>query len=105
MNHLHVFTEPSREGRTLWYLGEAMETRKTPKPRRSAPKSSDAPPRRRVSKARVAVPAESIATIARPTQDDIARRAYEISQERNGQPGDALSDWLQAERELTADAI
>jgi hypothetical protein len=39
---------------------------------------------------------------AQPTQEDIALRAYEISQQRNGQPGDALSDWLQAERELTA---
>jgi outer membrane protein TolC len=37
-----------------------------------------------------------------PTQEDIARRAYEISQQRQGHGGDALSDWLQAERELTA---
>jgi hypothetical protein len=27
-------------------------------------------------------------------------RAYEIYIERDGQPGDELSDWLQAEREL-----
>ena len=79
--------------------------RKTPKPRSSTPKSPDAPPRRRVTKARAAAAAESITTIARPTQDDIARRAYEISQQRNGEPGDALSDWLQAERELIADAV
>ena len=36
----------------------------------------------------------------RATSDEIARRAYEISLERNGRPGDALSDWLQAEQEL-----
>ena len=38
----------------------------------------------------------------RATSDDIARRAYEISLQRNGRPGDALSDWLQAEQELKA---
>ncbi len=30
----------------------------------------------------------------------IAKRAYEIYVERGGQPGDALRDWLEAEREL-----
>jgi hypothetical protein len=36
------------------------------------------------------------------TQEDISRRAYEISQERqaNGQPGDALGDWVQAQQDL-----
>ena len=29
-------------------------------------------------------------------------RAYEIYLQRGGQPGDALDDWLQAERELTS---
>lgn len=36
---------------------------------------------------------------AMPTIEDLNRRAYEIYLGRNGQ-GDALSDWLQAEREL-----
>jgi len=31
---------------------------------------------------------------------DIERRAYEIYSSRNGAPGDATSDWLQAEREI-----
>ena len=35
-----------------------------------------------------------------PTHEEIAQRAYAISLERNGGPGDALSDWLQAERDL-----
>ncbi len=40
-----------------------------------------------------------------PTQEEIARRAYQIHQERGESEGDALGDWLQAERELTeADA-
>lgn len=35
-------------------------------------------------------------------QSHIRARAYEISQARNGGPGDATSDWSQAEIELTA---
>jgi len=35
-----------------------------------------------------------------PTEDEIRKRAYEIYQERNGGPGNALEDWLQAEAEL-----
>ncbi len=35
-----------------------------------------------------------------PTQDEIQLRAYEIYLERGGAPGDALADWVQAEREL-----
>ena len=31
---------------------------------------------------------------------EIATRAYEIFKARNGEPGDPVSDWLQAEREL-----
>ena len=33
-------------------------------------------------------------------EEEIRRRAYEIFLERGAGPGDALSDWLQAEREL-----
>jgi outer membrane protein TolC len=32
---------------------------------------------------------------------EIARRAYELYCARGGHGGDALADWLQAERELT----
>ena len=35
-----------------------------------------------------------------PTQEDIARRAYEIYLERGGAPGHELEDWTRAEREL-----
>jgi len=35
-------------------------------------------------------------------QEAIARRAYELSQLRNGAGGDPLADWLQAEREVLA---
>ena len=33
-------------------------------------------------------------------ESDIARRAYELYQERGGEPGHELEDWLAAEREL-----
>ena len=36
-----------------------------------------------------------------PTEQQIRARAFEIYQRRKGRPGDAHSDWLQAERELT----
>jgi len=35
-------------------------------------------------------------------EERIRARAYEIYQARRGGPGDAISDWLQAERELRA---
>ena len=34
------------------------------------------------------------------TEDQIRERAYHIFLQRNGGPGDAHSDWQQAEREL-----
>lgn len=39
---------------------------------------------------------------SRITPEDIRCRAYEIFCERNGRGGDHVSDWLQAERELTS---
>ncbi len=38
-----------------------------------------------------------------PSEEQIRARAYEIYCARNGGPGDAASDWQQAERELTAE--
>jgi hypothetical protein len=38
----------------------------------------------------------------KPTQDQIAARAYEIYLERGSTPGDPMQDWLRAERELAA---
>ena len=37
---------------------------------------------------------------SRPTPEQIQLRAYEIYLERRGAPGNALQDWVQAEREL-----
>ena len=36
-------------------------------------------------------------------EENIRRRAYELYLDRGGEPGHDLADWLQAERELTAD--
>jgi hypothetical protein len=36
----------------------------------------------------------------RPTPDDIARRAYELFEQRGREHGLDVEDWLQAEREL-----
>jgi hypothetical protein len=40
-----------------------------------------------------------------PSREGIRCRAYEIYLERNGLPGDALEDWLRAERELQKVAL
>jgi hypothetical protein len=40
-----------------------------------------------------------------PSQEEIRSRAYEIYLERDGLPGDALDDWLRAERELQKVAL
>jgi hypothetical protein len=37
---------------------------------------------------------------ATPTEDEIARRAYQLYEARGGAHGRDLDDWLQAEREL-----
>ncbi|MBK9121365.1 MAG: DUF2934 domain-containing protein [Phycisphaerales bacterium] len=37
------------------------------------------------------------------TEEQIRARAYEIFQRRNGAPGDAQGDWLQAVQELTTE--
>jgi hypothetical protein len=39
-------------------------------------------------------------TSVRPTEEQIAARAYQIYLERGGSDGKADDDWLQAEREL-----
>jgi hypothetical protein len=38
-----------------------------------------------------------------PSEEEIARRAYEIFLSRGGEPGHEAEDWQQAERELRKD--
>lgn len=40
----------------------------------------------------------------KPNHGDVARRAYELFLARGEQHGSDLHDWLEAERQLTADA-
>jgi hypothetical protein len=40
----------------------------------------------------------------RPSDDEIAKRAYELYLQRGSLPGYEIDDWLQAEAELTASA-
>jgi hypothetical protein len=47
---------------------------------------------------------KAAAAKAKPTQDQIAARAYEIYLERGATPGDPMQDWLRAELELTTPA-
>ena len=55
----------------------------------------------RVAKSRAMKPTKAPEVPATMLSDsDIATRAYEIFKARNGEPGDPVSDWLQAEREL-----
>ena len=37
-----------------------------------------------------------------PTQEEIALRAYHIYMERGGVPGNEFEDWMEAQRQLTA---
>jgi hypothetical protein len=37
----------------------------------------------------------------KPTYEEIAARAYQIYRERGNAPGDPMSDWVRAERELS----
>jgi hypothetical protein len=41
-----------------------------------------------------------LAELQRATEAEVRARAYEIYVERGDAPGDALSDWLQAEADL-----
>jgi hypothetical protein len=45
-------------------------------------------------------PRKPRAAKSHPTPEQIQLRAYEIYLERRGAPGNALQDWVQAEREL-----
>jgi hypothetical protein len=43
---------------------------------------------------------QSVATKIKPTQEEIALRAYHIYLERGCTPGNPFDDWVRAEREL-----
>jgi hypothetical protein len=56
-------------------------------------KSASTPESKKTSK-------RSVAIAPKPSNEEIALRAYHIYLERGRTPGDPMQDWLQAEREL-----
>jgi hypothetical protein len=43
-----------------------------------------------------------VAAVKQPTHEQIAERAHQLYLKRGFGPGDATSDWLEAERQLKA---
>ena len=52
------------------------------------------------AKAPPGAPSSTTAVAARPSQEDIARRSYEIFLARGGTHGHDFEDWIQAEHDL-----
>lgn len=81
-----------------------LENRMTPVKTRGAPRATQ------TLKTPLPAPTEAVrvpekpAPALEPTKAQIRERAYFIYIARNGQPGNSESDWLQAERELRAEA-
>jgi hypothetical protein len=55
----------------------------------------------RTTAVELTAPASVSAINARPSDEDIARRAYEIYEREGRQPGTELQNWLKAEAELS----
>lgn len=52
-----------------------------------------------------ATPVTTTAAATSDLQDQIRRRAYELYEQRGGEDGRELDDWLQAEAEVTQSAV
>lgn len=68
--------------------------------------SADKPAAKASSKPAAKVPKKAPSPARGFTDDDISLRAYFIAERRHklGWPGDSTSDWVEAERQLTAEA-
>jgi hypothetical protein len=51
------------------------------------------------------IPNRTESPLPHPTHDDIARRAYQLYEQRGGAHGRDWEDWFQAERELRLQAV
>lgn len=69
---------------------------KTTKPRKAATRQARVPAKTK--------PVSEVVGTLEPTLEAIRQRAYEIYLARDGRAGDPAADWLQAERELRAQA-
>ncbi|MCC7010021.1 MAG: DUF2934 domain-containing protein [Acidobacteria bacterium] len=80
---------------------DAPKTKTTTSPDAAVPKRTRAPRQKTAPVIAADEMVEQEATTwSDPTDDEIARRAYEIFESRDELGGDAMADWLQAEREL-----
>lgn len=64
-----------------------------------------ATPKKTAAKTATPKKAKAAEKVVRPSADDVALRAYFIAEkrQREGQPGDSTSDWVEAERQLMAE--
>lgn len=79
-----------------------MATRKPSSKPASKPAAQPATPTPTTSPTPTNAPRIEAKPNAGPTIEEIRARAHEIFLARGNRPGDAMSDWLQAERELRA---
>lgn len=92
-------TEPDVTGSPVKPASKPKAAKKPATPKTEKPKAAS---RLRVK----AVPVTKTGSAVIITEADIALRAYYIAEKRHklGIPGDAASDWVEAERQLTAEA-
>ena len=79
---------------------------KNPRPQQANSGGGKTPQPQSMANSRISNAQPSSSVEAKPTLDDIRRRAYEIYLDRQhtGQSGTPTTDWEQAERELRARA-
>ena len=101
--------EPAKEKTPKKQTGKSTTTTKA-KAKSPAAKQSTGKAEKSTSKSTAkgkakskATSAQQPATVAEPTRDEIAARAYDLYLQRGRAPGDPVEDWLQAERELRAE--
>jgi hypothetical protein len=76
-----------------------------PSPSPAKPRNNKTEPARSVAPEKREAPRNGAAAppvVGRPTDEQIAARAYEIYEREGRQPGRELENWLRAEAELTA---
>ena len=78
---------------------DARPAAKGAKPGRTATKPAR-PATKPGTATRKSMPTHAVSGNIEPTFEQVSKRAYEIYLGRGSAPGDAMSDWLQAEREL-----
>lgn len=79
-----------------------MATKTTPKKSTTTTKTTTAKraPAKKPTTAKMTVAPKTV-TAATPTHDEIARRAYQLFEDRGFQHGHDIEDWKRAEAELT----